>query len=444
MTVSALAMTLLWTSRLAAALAAPAATSKESAEITTGRLDVTQSYSADNSSDLHLVLTDLQATVDWRESGPAPQLELHLDGRARQSWNELRDDRYRLTRLYLQYGAPTRGWHVLLGRHSPLMVPTAQIDGALLGTRAGNTVLAAFGGFLPHPLTESPNLDFAGGGFGYDFREALTNHAGGVMVQTYRGALDRAYLSQRSYLVQGPLIFFGSAVVDFMAPRGLLADVNDLPPDSQSALDRIDLTQAQLVSRLRPSRAWDLALTLSHVHTLLPNLWWQDYLTELRQERGFDLDAAAPLGTRISTAKLVGNLRLASRFVSYLGVRYDHRHLPAAEGYETRAGLKWADGASFTDLGYAFRPHFSARSHLAYLRLGTSLKTQVGLEGGATAMRSTSYATHEERWLFDVDASGWVAFDKLGQGARLAAVYQGLVDDGHWLHLVMAQVGYRF
>jgi hypothetical protein len=307
-----------------------------------------------------------------------------------------------------------------VGRIPIVELGTAQVDGARVafGLTDGLTA-SVFGGLLPHPLTAAFNLDFAGGGAAYELRSSLINNAGGVVAQLYQGGLDRLYATERIYLALGrSLSLFANATVDF------------------ASRDGVDLSNAVAVVRYRPADFVDFSITGSHVHAVLPNAWWEDWVALERARLGFSLDGPLPEGTRRTTARLVTNFHMLGHVSPYLSGRYDHRHEDGAHGWEARAGVKLDHPAiGHVDLTGAYRDYFGARQQTGSIQLGWDALEWLGADGGfgLLALEGTGI-------IYDANLMIW---GQLGP-VRLTAMAQAFIEPGVVYQLYFLRIGYRF
>lgn len=409
------------------------------------RLDLSQLGSADNVTERHILFSQLRATLD----AALGDWEFHADGRGRLGWTDVGENKQELTRLFLSY-KPSKRIELAVGRQVVEESGASRLDG--LSTKlliSNNFQLRAFLGLMPHPLDGAFNVDFATFGMGYRARGEGLENLGGLVFNTYGSKLDRVYIAQR--LLWQPhrfLTLFGFVVVDLLAPRGVLGDLQGVEPNAQTHLQRLDLTNAQLSMRLKSSNTWDLKLRLSHHHTILPSAWWRDWLEQERARRGFIPDEQDALGTRRSNVQLTGNLHLSRAVSSYTTVRFDRRHSDRRNGYETRTGLKLRFGkTSYANTYYSYRRYFVVNNHLTAVRFGLELTEHLHLESGATAMHSTHLETKASRWLFDVDGSLWFnlgSWSKTLDGFSMLIGCQAFIDYGIAFFVGHARLIYRF
>lgn len=407
------------------------------------QLDVSQLVGVDDSTARTLAFTDLRLLGDAQNLAHGPY-GLLVDARVRRSWNELVDDRWTVRQAALSYGRPSDRYRLTLGRKIIPAVASAEIDGAEIAWRFVPSASAvAFGGLLPHPLTGRLNTNHAGAGLGYDQRSATQNHAGGLLASTYQGELDRAYVTQRSYVTFGPTL---------VASAFVLADLVT-PPDARVAPDRLErsipaakhLTNAYALLRYRPARSFDTSLALSHNHTVLPNKWWQDWLAAQAHRRGFVLDGTEPVGTRLSSVRWTTNVSLSPMVVPYVTLRYDKRHNDDAFGYEARAGCKLRPRWGYADASYSYREHFGALVHTGSARVGYDAP-RVGTEVGLMALSTLWSSDTNARLSTMADALAWVSLGVVAEALsdlRLVAQYQGFYEPAITYHTVFVQLGYR-
>lgn len=409
------------------------------------RLDLTQLVSDDSVTNRHLIYTDLRATADVSLDWERP-LALHTDVRARISANDVGPSRYDITRLYLEYGDPKK-WAVAAGRISIDPVNQTLVDGArfTLGLTPG-THFEVFGGAMPHPILRTFNLDFLNFGAGYQSNSKTLNHGGGVSAQLYQGKLDRLFVTESAYARLSPtLSLFGRMVLDLVSQEGIIGQLKDTPADEQGAIEQVDVSQAYLTLKYRPAGFVDVSVSGSHVHTLLPNLWWQDWVDRERARLGFSLDGPLPVGTRRSTARVVSNLHFGPAS-PYLALRYDHRHEDGANGYEGRLGVKLARrGLGYVDAYGAHRKAFDAQHQLLGVQLGWTILEGVNLDAGAGALRVTA-PQGEASWLFDVNTTAWVDLGTFSPSLRkvfVLGMYQAFIEPEVLYQVVTARLGYR-
>lgn len=392
------------------------------------RFDVTQMVTDDTVTARHLIYTDLRTTVD-ASVGDAHRVALHGDGFGRISANDTGPSRYDVTRLYLEYGDP-KAWTLAAGRIGIESVNQTLVDGGRFQLALGEGLqVEAFGGLMPHPILRTVNTDFMNFGAGYQGRGKVINHSGGASVQLYRGEVDRAFITEGVYLrIAQSLSVFGRAVLE-LAPRE----------------GPVDVSQAYLTVRYRPVALLDLSVFGSHIHALLPNLWWQDWIEQERARRGFTLDGPLPVGSRRSTGRAVATVHLGD-FSPYVSGRYDRRHEDDKSGYEGRVGLKYSRrGLGYLDLYGAHRQSFDAQHQLAGLQLGWTITEGVNLDAGGGALRVTPPGGEPE-WLFDANATGWVDLGLVSPSLRRAFVfgmYQAFIEPDAVFHIVTARLGYR-
>jgi hypothetical protein len=240
----------------------------------------------------------------------------------------------------------------------------------------------------------------------------------------------------------------GFALVDLFAPKGFFQDLLKSQADAMPAVvDRMDLTSAHLTIRFQPGSALDISLYGAHNHTILPHLWWVDYLALERARLGFVLDGLEPVGTRRSTARLLMNLHITPFVTPYAVARSDYRHEDHAKAYEGTAGLK----IDLPDIGYldasgSIRDFFGTRNQIASLAIGTNFGTAAGVDASGSALRVESPGTPWEL-LYDLGGTMWVdlkaLFAPLGD-VRLMATYQAFIQPDVTFQVMMIRLGYRF
>lgn len=378
---------------------------------TDGRLDISELFSDDSITDRHLSYTQLRARLDMEKPLTIGPSEVHLDGRLRQSWNDVGSDRTDVSRLNAQVGNRTSRWMLAIGRQTIAALAGTQVDGLYAGMRLGETTHAGvFGGLAPNPLTGAVDTRFATAGIAYDSREPGRHHLGGVNLALYRGTPDRLFLSERAYLkLNESWTLFALGVIDFLAPRGLLDELDLTQKGEQLGLDGLDLTNAQLRLTYRVPQ-YDVSLLATHVHTILPNRWWTNRIQQERARLGFVVDGPDPVGTRRSGARLVANARGLGSVQPYIVARYDLRHgsgegasrQTAAHGWEARPGIKWKLQTRFVDVNVAYHRYFQVTNQRVSISGGGEPTDSVGLDGGITAMRSLPDGTADSRFLLDV------------------------------------------
>jgi hypothetical protein len=383
------------------------------------RVDLSQFVTDDSASDVNRIFTDLRLEAAATHLFTLEGLALHLDGRGRYAFDEHTERRYDVTRAYVQYGEDT-SWSVGLGRIPILEIGTASVDGARAAIGLVDlAILSLYGGLIPHPITAAPNVDFYGGGAAYEIRHDVVRNAGGAHVQLYDGALDRVYASERIFLRFGSwLSIFANGIVDFVTPEG------------------VDLTNLLGVVRVRPVDFIDFTISASHVHAILPNKWWQDWIEQERARLGFTLDGPLPVGTRRTNTRLVTNLHVLDFLTPYVSGRFDVRHEDGARGWEARGGVK----AAQSDLGYvdlfgAYRDYFGAAHQIGGLQIGWDGYAYVGVDAGGSVLNVEDIGL-----LYDVNAA---IYGNLGP-VRLTAVYQVFIEPELVYQLFFFRAGYRF
>ncbi len=401
---------------LASMLIANAAAAEDAYDLRVGLL---QLQTIDNVSDRRVSFSEARTTFDGGAAVGPSELSLHVDARARRGWTEVTRDRLDVQRLFARYGTEHSALRVEVGRVVVTPVASTLVDGATIGGRITEGLdWIVFGGARPHPFTLAFDPSFLGGGAGYAHRLDGVRHAG----------VDRVFITENVYAALGPQWFvFGNAIVD----------VADGP----------DLTHGTLGVRFRPSRVFDTTATAVHVHAIVPNRWFQDWIDSERARLGFTLDdRLLPVGTRRTSGRLRTNLSVVDGVTPYTALRYDFRHEDSAHGYEGRLGLKLAKfPLGYLDAGGALRDNFGAKSQLATLQIGTSFfDGLLNLDGGGAAMRTKIAET--PRWLFDLNGTLWVdagAIDASLSGLQLMGLYQAFVDPDMTLHAMFVRVAYR-
>jgi hypothetical protein len=382
-------------------------------------VDVSQLVTDDTQTDVRRLFTDLRLRTEADDLFGLERLAFSFDGRGRIAYDGQTPHRYDVHRAFLSYGDDAE-WSVGLGRIPITEIGTAQIDGARVafGLAEGFTT-SVFGGLMPHPITTAFNLDFAGGGAAYELRSSMINNAGGLVAQLYHGGLDRLYASERVYLALGRTFsLFANATVDFVSRAG------------------VDLSNAIAVVRYRPAGFVDFSITGSHVHAILPNEWWEDWVALERARLGFSLDGPLPEGTRRSSARLVTNFHLFGFVSPYLSGRYDHRHEDAAHGWEGRAGVKLAHPTlGYADLSGAYRDYFGSRQKTGAIQLGYDGLEWFGADGGFGLLDAESAGL-----VYDVNLTLW---GQLGP-VRLTAMVQTFIEPEVVYQLFFVRLGYRF
>ena len=419
------------------------------------RLDLGQMYSLDDVTDRHLSFSELRGSIDGRREVAGGRLELHVDGRGRYAWTDVSSNRVDFARLNLSFGAADAGWTVAVGRMSVDAVGSARVDGASVDLRLIPELhLIAFGGLMPHPLDGAPNVDFLSFGVGYDARTESLEHSGGLAINLYQGGLDRFYATERFFWrIAKEWQLHGFLILDFVGVSGLLGDIALLPPDQQSALEKIDVTSADLTLRFFPSRSFDVALSGSPNHTLLPNLWWTDFIAEERARRGFVLDGPQPVGTRRTNARVVMNFHLTPAVTPYLRARFDARFEDGKKGYEGAVGLKLDDvDLGYIDVSASVRSLFGNENELVGLAMGTSFANALGLDLTVNGLRVVAAApatgpAPEPELLLDVGASAWLDLKAVSPAlgdVRVMATYQAFIASDMIFQAGFARIGYRF
>ena len=406
-----------------------------------------QTVSGGGGGQPNLVFTDLRLTVSLL-GDVGGGLGFEGDVRARVGERGVSPRRYDVSRLYLRYGRPER-LAVDLGRMAVTELAGAQVDGARLTFGVADQVsLSVFGGLLPHPIERSVGTDFVGWGVGYSVRSASANHAGGIMGQLYRGRIDRIFVVERFVFQLGPAwTWFGLATIDLVGASGLLGELEDKPSDEQAALERVDLTHGFMQVRFRPSGFFDLSANASHVHTLLPRTWWQDWVESERVRLGFAVDGPQPVGTRRTTGRAVANVHWGMAN-PYLEGRYDVRHEDGKTGFGGRAGFKLNPlSFGYVDLFGEYRRQFESDQKLAGLRMGAFFIEGLSIDLTATVLNNRPAEDGSEaRWLGEGSGALTWGLETLApelSGISVVALYQVFIETDIVQHFAFAQLGYR-
>lgn len=402
-------------------------------EVIDARLDVSQLYVTSSAGARDVAFTQLRLLGDVITQVGPTWLELHADGVAQIPWSELNSGRQDVTRLFVQLDGPDRKWFAALGRMVIEPVNGVRVDGGRLGFRLAEGLhVSAFGGLGPHPILGEPTTNFIVAGAVYDFRAKTFTNSGGLSLQLYRGEPDRLFLSERfSFVPDRSLALFGSVTLDGISANGL------------------DLTNAYLSARWSPALALSITLHGSHSHTLLPNLWWTDWVEQQRQDLGFSIDGPLPVGSRRSSGSLTIDLTLVPGVTTYVAGRYDHRHEDGAHGAEGRGGLKLQRvGLGYLDLSGTFRRYFDAENILAGVQGGFDVLDGLSVDlGGGVLLLSPYDPAMGDDVLLDLNATVWLELDLLHEalaGARLLGQYQAFLDGDALLQTVLVTLGYRF
>jgi hypothetical protein len=415
------------------------------------RLDIGQLYSLDDLTTRHDSFTDLRGTLDGHREAGETRFEMHFDGRIRKPWTDVTPEQSYVTRAYATVGGADRGWTIGVGRQTIGPLNMAQVDGASFDLGVKDDLhLTVFGGAMPDPIDNTITKNFTIAGFGYESRSMEFHQMGGFAADLYKGSLDRAYLTERIFWLPSRMWnMHAFALVDLFAPRGFIQDLlsTGAAMNMPSAVDKIDLTSAHLTIMFRPTNMFDMSLYGAHNHTILPHLWWIDYLAQERARLGFVLDGLEPVGTRRSTARLVANVHITPFITPYAVARTDYRHEDHAKAYEGTGGLK----IDLPDIGYAdasgsVRDFFGTKNQLAALSIGTNFGTALGVDASATAMRVQAPNTGREL-LYDLGGTVWLdmkaIFKPLGD-FRLMGTYQAFIQPDITFQVMMVRVGYRF
>jgi len=404
------------------------------------RLEVGELLASDPVPSMRLSYTEVRAAGASTGMLGLDEAELQLDARRRQGWTAVSPDQTWVSRLFLRYGGERAGWLTRLGRQVVGAAAGAPVDGAWAGLTGADWEVGFFGGLRPHPLTTDVDARFATGGLSYEVRGRELNHAGGVVAQLYRGQLDRVYVSERGFLALGrALTAYASATVDFLSPDGAV---------TLRGPAGLDLTNGQARLRYRPEAPLDVTLALGHFHTILPYLWWDDWLAAERARRGIVTDGLEPVGTRQSNATLTVNVPVARAVTPYVVARYDARHTDGAYGYELRPGLKVLVGDNgYLNAFYAYRRYFSTLAQQGGLDLGLDLTRFVALDASATAFWLRPLAGGAGSRLVDLSAGVRVGLGAVAgplDDLDVMSQYQGLVDGGSVTHIGWVRLTYRY
>ncbi|MBI4821923.1 MAG: hypothetical protein HY791_37035 [Deltaproteobacteria bacterium] len=402
------------------------------------RLELSQTLALDDVTSRRVLASEVRGTLD---AGLRSGLELEVDGRLRLGWNEESDDRTQLARLSL-------GWHggsgfmLAAGRMTMPEVASAQVDGAKIGFSDGPKLsIFGFGGLAPDPLTGEFNTQFITAGLGYGSRARGAEHAGGVALALYDGALDRLFVTQRVVAELGAdLRLFARAVIECLSPEGIAASLSDSP--TGSALEKIDVSSGNLRLSYRVSKALDMALDLDHTHALLPNRFWRDWAQQERERRGFSIEGDLPVGTRRSLARLTSNTHLGP-VSPYLVLRGDVRHDDVATAFEAKGGVKLdVPESGYFDLSYTERRHFASKNRLisasGSLDLGSA-----DLELRGSAMWVGVRGSDESYWLYDAGATAFVDLTSAIDGLYTLASYTLFLDPEMTFHVGLVRLGLR-
>ncbi len=395
------------------------------------RVGLLQLYTLDSATDRHVSYSEARTTFDVVDVFGEVPLEGHGDVRARRGWNAITDDRLDVQRLYAQYGRERDRFYVKAGRVVVPEVGMSLVDGGAIGGRiADRWRWTAFGGLRPHPFTLALDPDFAGGGAGYGFRDGTLSHEGGASVQMYEGGADRVFVSERGYWRVGrALSLYGDAILD--------------------VLDGPDLTRGQIGARYRPNRTFDINASVVHVHAIIPNRWWRDWIASERARLGFVLDDEfLPRDSRRSSARVATNVTIVDGVTPYVAGRADLRHGDAAFGYEGRAGIKLTHFTlGYLDVGGTWRRYFDADNVLGNLQMGAQfLDGLLNIDGGGTAMWAKPRAADSGTALFDVNGTVWMdagAIDPSMSGFQVMGLYQAFIDPEMVSHALFFRVAYR-
>jgi hypothetical protein len=408
------------------------------------RLEVGELLASDPVPSNRLSYSELRVVGESSGLLGMDESELQLDARRRQGWTAVSPDQTWVSRLFLRYGGEQAGWLSRVGRQIVGAAAGAPVDGVWSGLAGRDWEAGVFGGLRPHPLTTALDSRFATAGLSYEVRGRELNHSGGVVAQLYRGQLDRLYVSERGFASFGrALTGYASATVDFLSPKGLLDGSTSLRGPTG-----LDLSNGQLRLRYRPEAPLDVTLALGHFHTILPRLWWDDWLAQERARHGIVTDGLEPVGTRQSNATLTINVPVARAVTPYLVTRYDARHTDGSRGYEVRPGLKVLVGDNgYVNAFYAYRRYFTALASQGGFDLGVDLSRFVALDASVTGYWLRRLGGGSISRL--VDLSAGVRFG-LGAMARsleeldVMTQYQGLVDGQTVTHIGWVRLTYRY
>jgi hypothetical protein len=393
------------------------------------RLDLGQLYTLDDLTGRHVSFSELRGTVDAHRTIGGARLELHLDGRGRLGWSDITSHGGDIARAYASFGSSDRKWLLSIGRQTIDPVDAAAVDGVAAELSLGSALrTVVFGGMAPHPISAAFDDDFLTVGAGYEVGGKTVQSSGGAFARWYQGTLDRFAVNDRVYWRLGEAFMIHAHAVAELAPK-------------------IDLSQASLMFRFRPSDLIDVSLYGAHHHALLPNKWWQDYLEQERARRGFVLDGAEPIGSRRSIGRAVIDLHLSRLVTPYVVGRTDYRHEDSAKAYEGTIGLKLDDPElGYADLSATARDLFGTENELGTIALGTSFADHVGLELNVAALR-TRMTEGQATMLYDLGGTMWLDLaaihPSLGD-VRLLAAYQAFIDPEMIFQVWFLRVGYRF
>ncbi|MBI2375152.1 MAG: hypothetical protein HYV07_14245 [Deltaproteobacteria bacterium] len=401
------------------------------------RAEVSQLFGLGDDTVRRVIATDVRATLDLEA---ASGFQTNVDGRARLGWNDDSRDRFEVQSLSIGYRTES-GLRATLGRVTLSEVAAAEVDGIVLGySKDSKLSIFSFGGLGPHPLTGALDSRFVTAGLGYGSRRRSIEHAGGASLSLFNGELDRLFVTQRVHteLAEG-LRLYVRAVVECLSPKGIGADLADEP--SGSAIEKIDLSNGALRVSYKVSKNVSLAAEVDHVHALVPNRFWQDYLQEVREARGFTNDGPLPAGSRRSIARVTANTHFG--LVSpYAVLRGDFRHEDSAKAFEAKGGVKLdVRDAGFIDLSFTERRHFEADNRVVSLGGGFEMGPSM-LDARISAMRMVP-ANGGAAWLYDLDATFFVDLDSALNGVFALASYALFVEPETIYHLGLARVGVR-
>jgi hypothetical protein len=411
-----------------------------------GRVRIAQLFSDDLDTANHLSFTDLRLNLDAAGLF-VDGLGLLVDGRWRFGWTDATRDRGDISRLLARF-AGGNAWSFALGRQVIMPAFGARVDGARIDYDFGKTRIGVFGGLKPHPITADLDLDFATAGVVYDSRDETVNHAGGMVIDTYKDRADRLYFTERAYVrLQDHWSLSGHVVVDLLAPRGIVDELKLRQTPRDDFVGGLDLTSASLRLRYRNRETFGVSVSGVHMHTILPNAWWRDRLAEERARRGFVVDGVDPVGTRRSSVRWSGDLYLIPGVTPYVKLRYDRRHNDAADAWEGQPGIKLNfDREAWIDAHYSWRQYFNVNNKRVSLSSGVALLDRSNFEAHAAFLYSRPRGQPEGEELFEFGGTLRVGLGDLAEllgGMDLLAQYQGFIDPVTVSHVFFVQLGYR-
>ena len=402
------------------------------------RILVSEFFTADSVTGRNLNRADLRLVFD-ASTQTTNSTELHVDGRARFALDNHSQKQRDVTHLFVlqRLGRLRLG----LGRINVLFANASQIDGAYVGVRTQESVeVGGFFGLAPHPITGALDSRFQVVGAGYQARASEFNHSGAARLQLYRGEGDRLALSEQVFWrASAQTRLFGRVVFDLLKPS--LAN--------ETSLDAMGLTNVFFSASHRASQVLRFRLGASHVHTLVPNRWWADWVEEERARLGFSLDGPLPAGSRRSNARLATNFHLSSLATPYVALRYDYRHEDQASGYETRGGLKLNSvEVGYLDLFLAQRDYFGRAQQLGGLQSTLFLSPYVQLDAGMMALHLNSFTDFDRGgMLYDLNAGLWADLGQVSEdlrGVRVYGTYQAFIDPEMTFHTFFLRLSYNY